>query len=101
VLYRHWQPTGDGLRQALMTAKIPFLGKQKISFAEKSNQVKLLPFHSSKGLEFSVVAVSGGDILSTMGESNENEMKLLYVAMTRSISQLIVTVTEPVVAATS
>lgn len=95
VLYRHWEPTGQNLRQALLTAKVPFVGKQKISFAEKSNQVKLLPFHSSKGLEFSVVAVSGGDVVTTLDKADEHELKLLYVAMTRATAQLFVTVTDP------
>lgn len=92
VLYRHWQPMGQELFTALMAAKLPFSGKQKISFSEKSNRIKLLPFHSSKGLEFPVVAVSGGDMLSTLKTADEHEMKLLYVAMTRATSQLIVTV---------
>lgn len=94
VLYRHWQPIGQELCTALMAAKLPFSGKQKISFSEKSNRIKLLPFHSSKGLEFPVVAVSGGDMLSTLNTADEHEMKLLYVAMTRATSQLIVTVVD-------
>lgn len=94
VLYRHWQPMGQELCTALMTAKLPFCGKQKISFSESSNRIKLLPFHSSKGLEFPVVAVSGGDMISTLNTADEHEMKLLYVAMTRATSQLIVTVVD-------
>lgn len=92
VLYRHWEPAGQEVRNALIAAKIPFSGKQKISFSESNNRVKLLPYHSSKGLEFPVVAVSGSDIISTREKSDEHEMRLLYVAMTRATSQLIVTV---------
>lgn len=96
VLYRHWEPMGKLLFNAMVAAKVPFCGKQKISFKAQSNKVKLLPFHSSKGLEFAVVIVSGGEVLEKLESVDEQEMKLFYVAMTRATSQLIVTVREPV-----
>ncbi len=92
VLYPHWESTGRELCRALIDAKIPFVGKEGISFDERKDRVKLLTFHGSKGLEFSLVAVAGGDVLSRLDQVDEQEMKLFYVAMTRATSQLIVTV---------
>lgn len=92
VLYRNWKPTGTTLCSALKAAKIPYAWKDSICFRELNDQVKILPFHSSKGLEFPLVAIPGGDSLQSGDGVNEQEMRLLYVAMTRATEQLIVTV---------
>ncbi len=78
--------------EALSKAHIPFVGKTNMSFDEKEERVKLLTFHSSKGLEFPFVAIPSGKII-TSKHSDEDEMKLMYVAMTRSTSQLLLTAT--------
>jgi hypothetical protein len=77
---------------ALCAANIPFVGKNNMEFNEKEKRVKLLTFHSSKGLEFPFVAIPSGRML-TEKNTDEDEMKLMYVAMTRSTSQLLLTAT--------
>jgi hypothetical protein len=50
--------------------------------------VKLLTMHSAKGLEFPIVFVAGLQALPMRGESIEEAVRLLYVAMTRSTREL-------------
>ncbi len=47
--------------------------------------------HSSKGLEFSIVAVSEIGSMPADGEHPVSAAKLLYVAMTRSTEKLLLT----------
>ena len=71
-------------------------GRQK-NFSFKSvgiqaqDTVKLLPFHSSKGLEYPIIVIPGAGLLPTQDKATEEDARLLYVAMTRATSQLIVT----------
>lgn len=53
--------------------------------------IKLITMHSSKGLEFPVVLIPGiGYMPNQYGHGTpEEEARLLYVAMTRAIEQLI------------
>jgi ATP-dependent exoDNAse (exonuclease V) beta subunit len=51
--------------------------------------------HGSKGLEFPLVAIMGGRI-AERAQTDEATARLLYVAMTRATSQLIMTVSEGV-----
>jgi ATP-dependent exoDNAse (exonuclease V) beta subunit len=53
--------------------------------------VKLLPFHSSKGLEYPIIVIPGAGLLPTPDKATEEDARLLYVAMTRATAQLIVT----------
>ncbi|OUL24010.1 DNA helicase II [Nostoc sp. RF31YmG] len=59
--------------------------------------IKLMTMHSSKGLEFPVVCIPGvGFIPNQHGHGTpEEEARLLYVAMTRTIEQLILTSDRP------
>ena len=50
-----------------------------------------MTMHSSKGLEFPVVAISGLGYLPAKGQSEAVEAKLLYVAMTCSTDILLLT----------
>ena len=60
-----------------------------MQFDEVQDTVKLISFHSSKGLEFPLVAIPAVPIDAT-GVPRE-EQRLLYVAMTRATQTLIVT----------
>lgn len=91
VLYRS-SVERKAVYDALCSANIPFVGKNNMEFDENEKRVKLLTFHSSKGLEFPFVAIPSGRIL-TEKNTDEDEMKLMYVAMTRSTSQLLLTAT--------
>lgn len=51
--------------------------------------VKLLTLHSAKGLEFPLVLVAGLDAMPFSNESMEDELRLLYVGMTRATHELV------------
>ena len=53
--------------------------------------VKLVTFHSSKGLEYPIVAIPGFGFLPDPHESEHDELRLVYVAMTRAMERLIMT----------
>jgi superfamily I DNA/RNA helicase len=91
VLYRDAK-SRNALFKALCAAKIPFEGKDKVKFDKHQERVKFLTFHSSKGLEFPFVAIHGGHIIENLKDAEEEEARLLYVAMTRATSQLVMTV---------
>ena len=90
VLYRRWDPVGKSVSELLRKACIPFTWKDEIEFGSKQDTVKLMPFHSSKGLEFQVVAIPGADMETAKHKVEEEEARLLYVAMTRATRELIV-----------
>ena len=70
---------------------IPNTWKDDVTFGESQDTVKLLPFHSSKGLEYPIIVIPGAGLLPTPDKATEEDARLLYVAMTRATSQLIVT----------
>jgi superfamily I DNA/RNA helicase len=53
--------------------------------------VKILTMHSSKGLEFPVVAIPGLGFMPYGDQVPKEEAKLLYVAMTRAMDRLVMT----------
>jgi len=87
VLYRHWEPTGKTVNGVFRLAGIPLTWKDQVRFSDKQDTVKLLPFHSGKGLEFPLVAIPSVPTAAT----DEEEARLLYVAMTRATEKLLVT----------
>jgi superfamily I DNA/RNA helicase len=94
VTYRsNWM--GEKLKAAFTARGIPYqwLGdsKAKKQFKLADDSVKLMTMHSSKGLEFPMVAVSGVGFMPGDGHDPAEEAKLLYVAMTRSTEKLLLT----------
>ena len=94
VTYRsNWM--GEKLQKAFQASGLPiqWLGnaKAKKQFSPGADSVKLMTMHSSKGLEFPVVAVSGVGYMPGDGADKVSEAKLLYVAMTRSTEKLLLT----------
>ncbi len=88
-----WQV--DEVARMLSSRDIPFrsavdaAGKDELF--DGRDAVRVMTMHSSKGLEFPVVAIPG---LGRMGASEhpddvESEVKLLYVAMTRATHRLV------------
>lgn len=61
------------------------------SFDWTAPSVKLVTLHSAKGLEFPLVFITGLDCMPWMGEPLEEELRLLYVGMTRATQKLILT----------
>ncbi len=94
VTYRAY-PTGRLLAEAFAEAGIPchWLGSAaaKKNFKLDQESVKLMTMHSSKGLEFPVVAVAGLGHMPVEDRDPVAEAKLAYVAMTRSTEKLLVT----------
>jgi len=91
VLYRHYDPVCKEIRAELRRAGIPTTWKDDVQFKGTQDTVKLLPFHSSKGLEFPIVVIPGAGLMPQSENASEDEARLLYVAMTRATQQLIVT----------
>ena len=92
ILYRY-AAQGKQLHDALKTAAIPlqWLGSaaRKKQFKPEEDCVKLMTLHSSKGLEFPWVIISGLGFMPDAKEDTSVEAKLLYVAMTRSTDKLL------------
>lgn len=91
VLY--WDATDKNeIFRAFKAQHIYVVGKETITFDKKDSKVKFLTIHNSKGLEFPLVAIMGGRIVE-QAKTDVEAAKLLYVAMTRATSQLVMTVT--------
>ena len=94
VLYRH-AFQGKPLYEALQAAGVPcqWLGnaKTKKQFNLREDCVKLMTMHSSKGLEFPLVVISGVGFMPQTEHDEQAEAKLLYVAMTRATEKLLLT----------
>jgi superfamily I DNA/RNA helicase len=98
VTYRsHWM--GENLHKAFEKEGIPnqwlASSNDKKSFQPSDDSVKLMTMHSSKGLEFPLVAIAGLGYLPGDGHDLAAEAKLLYVAMTRSTDKLLLTCHKP------
>jgi hypothetical protein len=94
VVYRsRWM--GEKLQHALQAEDVPtqWLASQrdKKSFKPGEDSVKLMTMHSSKGLEFPLVSISGIGYMPGKQGDLASEAKLLYVAMTRSTDKLLLT----------
>ena len=57
--------------------------------------VKLVTLHSAKGLEFPLVVLAGLQTMPYQGASLQDELRLLYVGMTRATHQLILSARGP------
>lgn len=92
VLYRSkWM--GEQLYEEIKSSGIPCknyaTSVDKRSFNVSSNEVKIMTMHSSKGLEFPYVIISGVGGMPVSGVDASSDAKLLYVAMTRSTEKLL------------
>ena len=94
ITYRNnWM--GKVLEKALLANDVPCQllanSQDKKSLKLGDESVKLMTMHSSKGLEFPIVVVSGVGRMPSDNEEDITEAKLLYVAMTRSTDKLLIT----------
>lgn len=80
---------GEQIAQHLARSGVPASLSRKIDPGEDS--VKLLTFHSSKGLEFPVVIIAFLESMLYMRDDIPGEAKLLYVGMTRAMDRLLLT----------
>ena len=88
---------GGALSRVLKEAGIPacWLGtsEYKKAYDPAKDQVAIMSIHSSKGLEFPAVIVVGADALNAV-EQLEQNVRLLYVGMTRAQRYLELTMSD-------
>lgn len=86
---------GEKISQRLRAAGIPvslLTGRKKHQAGPSdANSVKVVTWHSSKGLEYPVVAIPGLGYLPYAKAEEMEEARLAYVAMTRAMDRLIMT----------
>jgi hypothetical protein len=88
VIGRQWWPL-EKLRGLLVDAGIPAVLTKERSREEKHDDaVTLTTLHSSKGLEFPVVLLVTLHLLDAREEQFADEIRLLYVGMTRATHEL-------------
>lgn len=94
VVYRN-RSIGSRVAAALTAADIPVTlthdRAAKTAYDPEQDRVSLLTMHSSKGLEFATVIVAGAGELLTDEAGLAQEVRLLYIAMTRAMEQLLIT----------
>lgn len=94
VLYRS-KFVGEKMAEQLQAAGVPVSWLTKNGRAKReagdADTVKVVTFHSSKGLEYPVVAIPGLGYLPNEREDEAQEIRLAYVAMTRAMDRLIMT----------
>ncbi|MGZ8315807.1 MAG: DEAD/DEAH box helicase [Telluria sp.] len=100
VIYRRYE-IGDRLETVLKRRGVPVqsIQNKRKAFAPGHSSVKLITMHSSKGLEFPVVCIPGLGIAPREGDDLKDEARLIYVAMTRSTRELVMTHAGPSVLA--
>lgn len=91
ILYRSYYPVGQSVERRLKAAGIPVSSKKDVKFTDDQNTVKLITMHSSKGLEFPIVAIPGVGLMPDEKYETAEEVRLLYVAMTRATFRLMMT----------
>lgn len=82
----------DGVCRALQRKGIAVQAMQAqgaTRFDWSRPSVKLITLHSAKGLEFPLVFIAGLDNMPWKDEPLEEEVRLLYVGMTRSTQELV------------
>lgn len=94
ILYRS-KFMGEQICQQFEQAQLPIewvnRDRDSRNYDAAAISVKLITMHSSKGLEFPVVFVPGVGFLPNSQGTPAEEARLLYVAMTRAIDQLVMT----------
>ena len=94
IIYRyHWQ--GQQICQQVQASGLPIEWINRDTNSRRYRplhpSIKLVTMHSSKGLEFPVVFIPGVGAMPSSRNEQEEEARLLYVAMTRSIDRLVLT----------
>lgn len=76
-------------REGIAVQAMQTQGATRFDWSKPS--VKLITLHSAKGLEFPLVVIAGLDTMPWMNEPLDEELRVLYVGMTRSTHELILT----------
>lgn len=97
VIYRrHFM--GETAARVLAEAGLPVAwlqqDRQSRRFRPEEDTLKITTMHSSKGLEFPVVFIPGLGYMPNSEDDEEEEARVLYVAMTRAMDNLYLTAHE-------
>ncbi|RJG16114.1 DNA helicase II [Massilia cavernae] len=92
VVYRRYD-IGEKVAAVLTRRGIPFQWQQnrRRGYTPGESSVKVITMHSSKGLEFPLVCIPGLGEAPKEGDDLRDEARLIYVAMTRSTQELVMT----------
>ncbi len=86
---------GEALALQLQTQHLPVEWLQESGrgrrFSPDTDSIKLMTLHSSKGLEFPIVAIAGLGFMPYQEDEVMEDTRLLYVGMTRAVEKLILT----------
>lgn len=81
-------PFAQNLREVLNQAALCGIGYVDEAYEEASDSVRLMTLHASKGLEFTVVFMTGANTglmpLTGSGTDEDEERRLFFVGMTRA-----------------
>lgn len=68
---------------------VPAIKHDDAHYANGADKVSLITMHSAKGLEFPLVIIPSAQKIRQAAHADEQEAKLLYVAMTRATQELV------------
>jgi hypothetical protein len=74
---------------------VPTIQHGDAHYASGSDKVTLITMHSAKGLEFPMVVIPSAQKIRQAAQTDAQEAKLLYVAMTRATQELLLCELEP------
>ena len=89
-----WELLKTALRKRGIATRMRTGLKQKDGFDWQADGVALLTMHAAKGLEFAHVFLMRLNLLPNPKATEEDELRLLYVAMTRATEQLTLSCTD-------
>jgi hypothetical protein len=109
--FRQYHDEGIAWREMAIIYRVKFMGEEVMNrlrragipvewlqgswesrhFDSSADSVKVMTMHSSKGLEFPVVAIPGVGYLPWKDFDPAEEARLLYVGMTRAMEHLVMT----------
>ena len=89
-----WELLKTALRKRGIATRMRTGLKQKDGFDWQADGVALLTMYAAKGLEFAHVFLMRLNLLPNPKATEEDELRLLYVAMTRATEQLTLSCTD-------
>jgi hypothetical protein len=109
--FHHYHDEGISWKEMAVIYRVRFMGEEAVTNFQKagipvewlqessqsrhfnaaSDSVKVMTLHSSKGLEFPVVAIPGIGFMPWKDLDPADEARLLYVGMTRAMEHLVMT----------
>ncbi len=85
------QFVGEAMAAELRAQQLPVEWQPATRFNPEHDSIKLMTLHSSKGLEFPVVAIAGLGYMPYQEDEAMEDTRLLYIGMTRAVERLILT----------